>query len=107
MLCGKSGLVYLEPSPVQSNQDHINRLVTVVRGQARAEKLWAAGVSYMLSGEVDSRPISAIVVSVQHRSGKPLEVTIPFSRSGKSIQFDEPVVPRVETPSYQRCSLNV
>ena len=89
---GKPGLVYLEPSPGQSGQDHINRLVTAVREQALAEKLRAAGVAYMVSAEVDSKPISAILVSVQHRSGKPLEVIIPFSRSGKSIEFGEPVV---------------
>lgn len=88
---GKPGLVYLKPSPGQSGQDIINKLFMAVREQARAGKLRAAGVAYMVSMEIDSKPINAILVSVQHQSGKPLEVIIPFSHSGKSVVFGESV----------------
>ncbi len=89
---GQVGLVVFQPAPGISGEEFINRLAASVRAKAVKEKLRAAGVAYMVSTEIQSQPVNAIVVSVQHRSGKPLEVTFPFKRAEKAAQFGQQAV---------------
>ena len=89
---GEVGLVVFQPAPGISGQEFINRLAASVRAQAVKEKLRAACVAYMVSMEIQSQPVDAIVANVQHRSGKPLEVIVPFKRVGKAAQFGQQAV---------------
>lgn len=89
---GKVGLVVLQPGPGMSGPEFINRLAAAVRTQVVKEKLRAACVAYMVSVEVDSQPVDAIVASVQHRSGDPLELIIPFQRAAEGAVFGQPVI---------------
>lgn len=88
---GQVGLEVLQ-APGISGEEFVNRLTASVRAKAAKENLRAAGVAYMVSMEIQSQPVNAIVMSVQHRSGKPLEVRLLFKRVGKAAQFGQQAV---------------
>jgi hypothetical protein len=88
---GQLGLVIFQDAPGVSGEQLINQLAADVQAEAAKENLRAAGIAYMVSMEIQSQPVSAIVVFVQHRSGKPLEVFLPFKREGKTAQIGQQI----------------
>jgi hypothetical protein len=89
---GKLGLVVGQMAPGKSPQEQIDMLVGSVREQATAESLRAASIAYPITMQIEGQRIDAILASVHHRSGQPLDVVVPFRRQGQTVQFADPVV---------------
>lgn len=89
---GKVGLIVHQSTKAKSAEEFVSRLVESVRRQAASEGLRAACVARMVEAEVQGQRMTALVASFQHRGAPPVEMIVPFTRDGKSVQFAKPAV---------------